>query len=102
MAFQDFVLGGFFVWGQGLTFADCLTMTKCYYSSKTTTRDLHFYKKHLKYQNMENLDVDLKIQELKAAATNQTEFVQGLLIYLLIQSKTLDDIIENFGTEDLK
>lgn len=51
---------------------------------------------------MENLDVDLKIQELKAAATNQTEFVQGLLIYLLIQSKTLDDIIENFGTDDLK
>ena len=51
---------------------------------------------------MENFEVDSKIQELKAAATSQTEFVLGLLIFLMIQAKALDEIIENYGSKELK
>ena len=51
---------------------------------------------------MENSELDSKIQDLKASATDQTEFVHGLLMYLMIQTKAIDDIIENYGNAELK
>lgn len=51
---------------------------------------------------MENSETESRIQGLKAAATSQTEFVNGLLIHLLIHIQTLDEIIEENGTDELK
>jgi len=51
---------------------------------------------------MSDTQIDSKIQDLKATATNQTEFVHGLLMYLMIQTKAIDEIIENYGDKELK
>jgi hypothetical protein len=51
---------------------------------------------------MENLEIESRIKDLKAAATNQTEFVHGLVMFLLIHTKAIDDIIESYGSDELK
>jgi hypothetical protein len=51
---------------------------------------------------MADTQIDSKIQDLKSAATNQTEFVHGLVMFLLIHTKAIDDIIESYGSDELK
>lgn len=51
---------------------------------------------------METTTVNSKIQQLKETATTQTEFVHGLLILLLIHAQAIDNIIENYGDNELK
>jgi len=51
---------------------------------------------------MENESIEDRIKGMKSAATNQTEYVQGLIMLLLINCKTLDEVIENLGNDDLK
>ena len=50
---------------------------------------------------MEHSTVESKIQEIKSASTNQTEFVFGIVMLLMIQTQALDKIIENLGDEEL-
>jgi hypothetical protein len=51
---------------------------------------------------MEDKSIKERINEMKLAATNQTEFVQGIIILLMINCKALDEAIENLGDDDLK
>jgi len=51
---------------------------------------------------METTTVNSQVQKLKETATTQTEFVHGLLIFLLMQAQALDDTIENYGNNELK
>lgn len=51
---------------------------------------------------MEHKTIEVRIKEMKSAATSQTEFVQGLIVLSMINCSALDEAIENLGDDDLK
>lgn len=52
--------------------------------------------------NMENSEIESVISSFKSTSTTQTEFVNALLIYLMISCSELDGIIEDNISEEMK
>lgn len=51
---------------------------------------------------MEHSEIATKIQDLKAAATSQTEFAHGLLLFVMAHCQLLDTVIENHLDDEIK
>jgi len=51
---------------------------------------------------MEQQPIEHYIGKIKSLATNQTEFVHGLLLHLLQTCQKMDIVIEELGNEEIK